>query len=117
MIILITGATGFIAKNIAKYDNDSNRLTDGLLNSMKLIRAIPTSPNSFANCIVLSQLYPSLNGDGYDDAGSLYCANLHSGISQTVEQSLYPAEISPDDHLVIGKGRHTHQTAEPHIGI
>ena len=60
------------------------RATDGLLQTLKILPAIPTSPNSFANCIVLSQLYPSLHGDGYNDAGSLYCTNLHSGISQTL---------------------------------
>ena len=67
---------------VAKYDG--NRVTEGLLGVMKLLPAIPTSPNSFANCIVLSQLYPAIYGDGYKDAGSLYCANLHAGISQTL---------------------------------
>lgn len=69
---------------VATYHNNSNRLTDGLLNTMKLLPAIPTSPGPFANCIMLSQLYPSLYGDGYEDAASLYCANLHKGISQTL---------------------------------
>lgn len=63
---------------------NGNRATDGLLQTLKILTAIPPSPNSFANCIVLSQLYPSLSGDGYKDAGSLYCTNLHSGISQTL---------------------------------
>ena len=69
-------------RTIAKYDN--GRVTEGLLNAMKIMLALPTSPNSFANCIVLSQLYPSLHGDGTVYADSLYCANLHSGISQTL---------------------------------
>ena len=84
---------------IAKYDNNSNRLTDGLLNTMKLMRAIPTSPNSFANCIVLSQLYPCIYGDGYDDAASLYCANLHTGISQTLTADGLYAKMGADEQV------------------
>lgn len=84
---------------IAKYDNDSNRLTDGLLNTMKLMRAIPTSPNSFANCIVLSQLYPCIYGDGYSDADSLYCANLHSGISQTLTADGLYGKMGADEQV------------------
>ncbi len=84
---------------IAKYDNNSNRLTDGLLNTMKLMRAIPTSPNSFANCIVLSQLYPCIYGDGYDDAASLYCTNLHSGISQTLTADGLFGKMGADEQV------------------
>lgn len=69
-------------RTIAKYDN--GRVTEGLLSTMKIMLAIPTSPNSFANCIMLSQLYPTINGDGSTDSDSLYCTNLHSGISQTL---------------------------------
>ena len=69
-------------RTIAKYDN--GRVTEGLLGAMKIMLAIPTSPNSFANCIMLSQLYPTINGDGSTDSDSLYCTNLHSGISQTL---------------------------------
>lgn len=84
---------------IARYDNESNRLTDGLLNSMKLMRAIPTSPNSFANCLVLSQLYPCLYGDGFDDASSLYCANLHTGISQTLTADGLYTKMGADEQV------------------
>lgn len=84
---------------IAKYDDNSNRLTDGLLNTMKLMRAIPTSPNSFANCIVLSQLYPCIYGDGYDDAASLYCTNLHSGISQTLTADGLFGKMGADEQV------------------
>lgn len=84
---------------IAKYDNNSNRLTDGLLNTMKLMRAIPTSPNSFANCIVLSQLYPCIYGDGYDDATSLYCTDLHSGISQTLTADGLFGKMGADEQV------------------
>ena len=84
---------------IAQYDENSNRLTDGLLNAMKLIRAIPTSPNSFANCIILSQLYPCFHGDGYDDATSLYTANLHTGISQTLTSDGLYCKMGADEQV------------------
>ena len=73
---------------IAKYDN--GKITDGLLQVIKLLPAIPTSPNSFANCIVLSQLYPSHYGDGTLSSDSLYSVNLHTGISNNLtSEGLY----------------------------
>ena len=67
---------------IAKYEN--GRITDGLLQTIKLLPAIPTSPNSFANCILLSQLYPTWHGDGTTESASQYCTNLHAGISKNL---------------------------------
>ena len=66
---------------------------------MKLLPAIPTSPDSFANCIVLSQLYPSLGGDGYKDAQSLYCADLHRGISQTLTCDGLVGKMGADEQV------------------
>ena len=82
---------------VAKYDG--NRATEGLLNTMKLLVAVPTSPNSFANCIMLSQLYPSIYGDGYKDAGSLYCADLHRGISQTLTSDGLYGKMGADEQV------------------
>lgn len=58
--------------------------SEGLLNLIKLLPAIPPSPNSFPNCIVLSQLYPSVYNDGKTGDSSLYTVNLHSGISKNL---------------------------------
>lgn len=57
---------------------------EGILNMVKLLPAIPPSPKSFANCVILSQLYPSINGDGYTGNSSLYTVNLHSGFSKNL---------------------------------
>lgn len=57
---------------LAKFEN--GRATEGLYGAMKMMTAIPTSPDSFANCIVLSQLYPAMWGEH----GSLYGVNLHT---------------------------------------
>lgn len=82
---------------LAKYDGD--RVTEGLLGTMKLLPAIPTSPNSFANCIILSQLYPTIYGDGYKSADSLYCANLHTGISQTLTSDGLYGKMGADEQV------------------
>ena len=67
---------------IAKYEG--GKVTDGLLQTLKLIPAMPASPNNFANCIILSQLYPTWGGDGTVNSASQYCANLHAGISENL---------------------------------
>lgn len=82
---------------LANYNG--NRATDGLLQTLKIMTGIPTSPNSFANCIVLSNLYPTIMGDGYKDAGSLYCANLHTGISQTLTCDGLKGKMGDDEQV------------------
>ena len=82
---------------VAKYDGD--KANEGLLNSMKLLLAMPTSPNSFANCVVLSQLYPAFYGDGYKSAGSLYCADLHTGISKTLTCDGFSGKMGADEQV------------------
>lgn len=67
-------------RTVAKFEN--NRATEGLFGVMKLLPAIPTSPDSFANCIVLSQLYPAMWGED----NSLYGVNLHT--SQQISDTL-----------------------------
>jgi len=67
---------------LAKYSGDS--ISEGLFGVMKLLPGIPPSSRKGANCIVLSQLYPSISNDGSLYDGSLYCANLHSGISKNL---------------------------------
>lgn len=57
---------------------------EGLLNLIKLLPAIPPSPKSFANCIILSQLYPCINNDGKTGDSSLYSVDLKKGISKVL---------------------------------
>ncbi len=63
-----------------------NEKQEGFLNIIKLLPAIPPSSKSYANCIVLSQLYPTMGN--YDDNKtgdrSLYAVDLHSGISKNL---------------------------------
>ena len=66
--------------------SQGNEKQEGLLNIIKLLPAIPPSSKSYANCIVLSQLYPTMGN--YDDNKtgdrSLYTVDLHSGISKNL---------------------------------
>ena len=84
-------------RTIAKYEN--GRITDGLLQTMKLLPALPTSPNCFANCVILSQLYPSFWGDGTTQSDSLYTANLHSGISNNLTSEGLYAKMGADEQV------------------
>ena len=63
-----------------------NEKQEGLLNLIKLLPAIPPSSKSYANCIILSQLYPIMDSRNDNKTGehSLYTVNLHSGISKNL---------------------------------
>ena len=65
---------------------EGDKKSEGLLNVMKLLPAIPPSSKSNANCIVLSQLYPAMyrENDGRTGHSSLYTVDLHSGISKNL---------------------------------
>ncbi|MBE7711653.1 MAG: hypothetical protein E7Z92_05890 [Cyanobacteria bacterium SIG31] len=82
---------------IAKYSD--GKITDGLLQVIKLLPAIPTSPNSAANCIVLSQLYPTHFGDGTTKSDSLYTIDLHTGISNNLTCEGLWGKVGADEQV------------------
>jgi len=82
---------------VAKYDG--NTVSEGLFGVMKLLPAIPPTAGKCANCIVLSQLYPSLCGDGYLDDQSLYCVNLHTGISNNLTSGGLYGKMGADEQV------------------
>lgn len=79
-----------------------DKKSEGLLNLIKLLPAIPPSPKSFANCIILSQLYPSVYNDGRTGDSSLYSINLHSGVSKNLTSDMLfrDGQRMGDDELV-----------------
>ena len=81
----------------AKYDGD--KVSEGLLGVMKLIPAIPPHCGKGANCLILSQLYPTSHGDGSVFDGSLYCTNLHSGISNTLTSPGLFGKMGADEQV------------------
>ena len=43
-----------------------DRTKNGILSSIKILPAIPPSAKSWANCIILSQIFPNIYGDSYN---------------------------------------------------
>lgn len=82
---------------VAKYDGD--RVSEGLFGVMKLLPAMPPSSNKGATCILLSQLYPDMYGDGSTHDESLYCVNLHSGISNNLTSEGLYGKMGADEQV------------------
>lgn len=89
---------------IAKMQNE--RCSDGIISAIKLLCAIPPSARSWANCVILSQIFPNIYGDGYNKApweeNSLYGIKLNAGYSENIiSYSLAYGEhkVSPQDQI------------------
>lgn len=82
---------------VAKYNGD--RISEGLFGVMKLLPAIPPSGKRGANCIILSQLYPDISNDGNIYDSSLYCANLHTGISKNLTSEGLWGKVGDDEQV------------------
>jgi len=66
-------------------NREYGKVSEGFINAIKLLPGIPPSGNSFANCVILSQLYPAIYGDGYQEwNSSLYTMDLGRGISRNL---------------------------------
>ena len=71
---------------IAEMHND--RTKNGILSSIKLLPAIPPSAKSWANCVILSQIFPNIYGGGYNksplEENSIYGIKLNAGYSGNI---------------------------------
>ncbi len=74
--------------NRAVAEMQNNKCRRGLISTIKLLPAIPPSAKSWANCIILSQIFPNIYGDGYnkpaDVENSIYGIKLNVGYSQNI---------------------------------
>ena len=74
--------------NRAIAEMDGNQCKNGILSSIKLLPAIPPSAKSWANCVILSQIFPNIYGDGYNklahEENSIYGIKLNSGYSKNI---------------------------------
>ena len=65
-----------------------NICKNGLMSTIKLLPAIPPSAKSWANCIILSQIFPNIYGDGYnkpaEEENSIYGIKLNSDYSKNI---------------------------------
>ncbi len=75
----------------------------GIINTIKLLSAIPPSAKSWANCVIISQIFPNIFGDGYNKApneeNSIYGLKLNSGYSQNIIDYSIIDKITPEEQL------------------
>lgn len=75
----------------------------GILSAMKMLPAIPPSAKSWANCVILSQIWPNIFGDGYNkgpfEENSVYGVRLNAGYSNNIiDYSMY-YKLSPEEQF------------------
>ncbi len=89
--------------NRAIADMEADRCCCGIINTIKLLNAIPPSAKSWANCVILSQIFPNIFGDGYNKApdveNSIYGLKLNSGYSSNIIDFNIVDIISPEEQL------------------
>ena len=71
---------------IAQMNNE--KTCCGIISLIKLLPAIPPSAKSWANCIIISQIFPNIYGDGYNkgpfEENSIYGIKLNAGYSENI---------------------------------
>ncbi len=86
---------------IAQMEN--NTCKNGILSSIKILPAIPPSAKSWANCIILSQIFPNIYGDGYNkgqtEENSIYGIKLNIGYSQNIIDFDITNKITPEEQF------------------
>lgn len=80
-----------------------NNCCCGIINSIKLLNAIPPSAKSWANCIILSQIFPNIYGDTYNGSpeteNSIYGMKLNCGYSGNIIDYNISDKISPQEQF------------------
>ena len=75
----------------------------GILSCIKMLPAIPPSAKSWANCLIISQIFPNIYGDSYNkgpfEENSIYGIKLNAGYSDNVISYTLADKISPEDQL------------------
>lgn len=79
----------------------NQQCSNGLLSTIKLLPAIPPSAKSWANCIILSQIFPNIYGDGFNkppnEENSVYGLKLNIGYSSNIVNN--EKSISPENQI------------------
>ena len=74
--------------NRAIAEMTGDRTKNGILSSIKILPAIPPSAKSWTNCVILSQIFPNIYGDGFnkgvDEENSIYGIKLNAGYSGNI---------------------------------
>ncbi len=73
----------------------------GIMSCIKILPAIPPSAKSWANCVIISQIFPNIYGDSYNkgpfEENSIYGIKLNAGYSNNIIS--YDIKILPDEQL------------------
>ena len=81
-----------------------NKTCCGIISAMKLLPAIPPSAKSWANCIILSQIFPNIYGDGLnkpaEEENSIYGIKLNSGYSKNIIDCDISKKINADEQFI-----------------
>lgn len=75
----------------------------GILSCIKLLNAIPPSAKSWANCVILSQVWQNIFGDAYEkgpfEENSIYGLRLNTSYSDNIIDYSIVDKISPEEQL------------------
>lgn len=84
-------------RSIAEMEDSITK--NGILSSIKILPAIPPSAKSWANCIILSQIFPNIYGDGINkppnEENSIYGIKLNTEYSNNIINFSIADKISP----------------------
>lgn len=90
--------------NRAIAEMHDNLTKNGILSSIKILPAIPPSAKSWANCIILSQIFPNIYGDGYNKApneeNSIYGIRINTGYSKNIIDFDIADKITPEGQFM-----------------
>ena len=86
---------------IAEMDGDSCK--NGILSSIKMLPAIFPSAKSWANCVILSQIFPNIYGDGYNkgpfEENSIYGMKIGGKYSKNIICEEISNKITPEEQF------------------
>lgn len=89
--------------NRAIAEMHGNQTKNGILSSIKILPAIPPSAKSWANCIILSQIFPNIYGDGINkgpfEENSIYGVKLNAGYSGNIIAYKITNKITPEEQF------------------
>ena len=90
--------------NRAIAEMTGDRTKNGILSAIKILPALPPSAKSWANCVILSQIFPNIFGDGYNkgpfEENSIYGIKLNAGYSGNIIDFSITDKISPEEQFI-----------------
>ena len=97
-------ANYFELNNRAIAEMTGKETKNGILSSIKILPAIPPSAKSWANCVILSQIFPNIYGDGINksvhEENSIYGIKLNSGYSLNIISREIEDKISANEQFL-----------------